>query len=1211
MEGPAQYREGSERPPQEPEIIDRPLRPADPAGYVLALIRERSLFLGLILSGAAGLLYESSWTRMLHQVFGVSDLAVATVLAVFFFGLGLGSALGGRVAHRITRPVYAYVLIEVSIALLAVLSVWVVPAVRRSYEEWGEGAGFASLTLMRWVFASGVLLPPTVLMGATIPVLARLAARREHWSNSVTALYVANTVGAILGAGLAGFWSIPQLGVRASVWFAAAASLAAAAVVGLAFGHAAPLPIELEDIPSRREIRPQRVLLATLLTALSGGAALAGEVLWTRVLRLIVHGTTAAFAAMLVNYLAGIAIGALLAPRLAKRWGPTRAFGFVQVIAVVATAVAMVAVPHLARLVPLIRGAPEMIPHEAWVLLLVSSLLLLPISILTGTGLPLTWAIAEEGTHDASGASGRLLAANTLGGLLGSLVTGFVWVPALGTEGSLLAVAGVSAIAGTVALRAAMDGAELRSRVLATVGPLIVLGFIVLLQPSIQLPFLLAASTSPVEATIEGPYTAKWTESLVFLREGRNTTVTLRRNPGGLALANDGRPESGFSAGEPGFGPELVTLGTLPALFAAQRGHATIIGLGAGHTTAVALATGFDEVTAIELEEAVVEASRILYDARNEPFPLDNPRAHLVVDDARSRLALAEEGSLDAVISQPSHPWLAGSAALYTEEFFREVARALRDDGVFTLWINVFRIDIQSLQSLFGTLSDVFPHVLAFSVERSSLLIAASESEFDWSRAEARFRSMPAYEKYLHPSRLEALDSVVGAMVLDSAAAETLGRGAIRVVDDRPVLEFRLAEISTQTHFSLSELDAFLHDVPWVSAGALERWPQLVSGADERIQSARSQPATLGRIEASIREARLSPAERDWLLGRLAEARGNIGEALSHYEAAATPVSVAAADRLRVAFGHTAAAISIAVQRAVLPNQAGPLIDAAFSNPESWETDEERSEALSRVVAESATPAEHERQNAFEIYRLHGCLGLLAVQGLERATRESAPLAWVAARCALAMNRTEWAETFFDDAMRRRAVLSARLASIGQRAFGGGNLGLAELALRRAWELDSTRAEAPIVLAKIAHRRGDIALARRILVRAWSRTAGFGREHSQIAATAAELGLDLSGQGILGDGHNPSSISTVIHSDGDGDELDALNAHREPLGAGPEAESELEEPEPADSEPGPRSPGTDTNPTESAHVNPDGTDSADVNPDDADSAEQDSIRSVP
>ncbi|MFN7702769.1 MAG: spermidine synthase, partial [Deltaproteobacteria bacterium] len=341
-----------------------------------------------------------------------------------------------------------------------------------------------------------------------------------------------------------------------------------------------------------------------------------------------------------------------------------------------------------------------------------------------------------------------------------------------------------------------------------------------------------------------------------------------------LNLYNDGRPESGFTAGSPGFGPELVVLGGLPGILSGAQRDALIIGLGAGHTATMALAAGFEHVRVVELEEGVVEASRILHEARGRPFPLDDPRAELVVDDARNQLQMCPADTLDAVISQPSHPWLAGSSALYTVEFFREVERALRDDGVFGLWVNLFRMDMLHMRAILRTLLEVFPHVRGFVVEGSSLVLMASSTPRPFTEAHtSRMEAADARGPFFSAHGFSDAGALLARQEMGSAALSALAQGGQRIVDDRPLLELELARIPNGAGLVLPDFDWALREQPWLS-------DEVSTGiVMTRIEEAETRPRALDRIE------QLPIASEPLIRGRLAEARGDITGALAAYDA--------------------------------------------------------------------------------------------------------------------------------------------------------------------------------------------------------------------------------------------------------------------------------------------------------------------------------------
>lgn len=1032
------------------------------------------LHAALILSGVAGLVYETAWTRLLHRVFGVGDLAVATVLATFFLGMGIGNALTARWVQRIRRPARAYAILEAAIGLYALASLAIIPGVGAAYGAVGADAGFTTLTVVRFVLSALVLLPPTILMGATLPIVAE-ASRSGAWSRAVTGLYASNTVGAVIGAALASFVLVPKLGTRSTVIAGVLASFAAAAVV---------LAV-LRDARKEEVSKPSTVggvggdspmRLAAGLTFLAGLTSLGSEVVWTRVLRIVVHGTTQAFGAMLVNYLVGIALGALIARALSRRFHPATVFGVSQALLVVVTAVAMALVPFAPRVVPLLSHAADTVPHATWIIGAVSGALLLPIAMVLGTGLPATWAMIERGSDAGRGAA-LLLAANTLGGLVGSLVVGFGAIPAIGTEATLLGLACVNAVASSIALRhAAPDGdspGALLSRVGRLVLPLVALTVVLGWRPSIELRFLLTASTNATDAIVRGP-SASWDERVVFLREGRNTTVTLVNSGGSMSLFNDGRPESGFTAGTPGFGPELVALGGLPGVLAGERHDAMIIGLGAGHTATMALATGFEHVRVVELEEAVVEAARTLHQARQRPFALDDRRAELVVDDARNQLQLMPADSLDAVISQPSHPWLAGSSALYTREFFGEVNRALRDDGVFGLWLNLFRMDVPHVRAVLRTLLEVFPHVRGFVVEGSSLVLMASSTprRLDVETSEL-IRSADEGGPYFEPYGLGDVRGVLVHQEFDDEGARSLANGGALIEDDRPLLELELALLPMGTSLVAADIDRALVDVPWSSEPLSD--DLLVA----RIDAVEARASALTRIE---RMAPTSP----WVRGRLAEARGDVTRALAEYDSAPLPESMARALALRYDEGLVLGASSRVeplpdeIARRALASGDGEGLDLAASPSEFA-----RWTGLALACAPASLQVRADWLSYPEVPRR---LGLCAVQAHDEArAAEFEQLAW-----------------------RARTVLAAEWTRRGDAASAGGNGGLALLYFQRALRSYPTTTRAAIGLAQLHQRDGRPEAAADVLRRTFAATEGLTEARERLSGAAQQLGIALN-----------------------------------------------------------------------------------------------------
>ena len=983
--------------------------------------------LALILSGAAALIYQSVWGRMLHLVFGVGDQAIATVLASFFLGLSLGSFLGGRMARRIASPATAYAILEVFIAGWAILSIFLIPQIHGIYAAFGDGVGVAGLTAIRLSLSLAILLPPTIAMGATFPILMRSETPEgTPWPALANRLYLANTLGAVFGAGLSGFYLLPNFGSRASLILAALLSLLAALTLGVLRLR----PTSIEPELTQRRSPP----LFLILAGMTGMASLASEVLFTRVLRILVQGTTQAFASMLVAFLSGLFVGGVLAERLARRVPPARLLAIAQLSAGAFTLIAIAFIPQMIRTFPIILGGARLIPHEIKHLIAIGFLLLFPIALSLGASLPLLLRMAKGG--EAHARTGGILGVNTLGGLVGSLLAGFVLIPLPiigGVENTLIGVAFIHlTLAATLIVFGEGLGRSFRAAALALV---LVAGIAAIAKPpKLHLAFLLDAWHDLNHTVFTGP--TRDVREPIYLREGRNTTVTILDRGGTLRLFNDGRPESGFSYEYPGFGREVALLGALPAFFAEENERALLIGLGGGHTATTLLTTGFDEVYIVELEEAILEAARILHDERNKraerkiPFPLDRDNARPIVDDARARLKLMPPGTLDAVVSQPSHPWLSGASALYTKEFFEASRGALREGGVLSIWVNLFRMDRSALVDIIATLDAVFPHVIGFHPDESSLLFVASAAPLTTDgRLRERLRENAEGGEILRALGLGSANELLTFMELDQEAIRELAKDGTILIDDRPRLETGLAALPPSSELRARDLDRLFEETPWLGPESRrtlgERLYELL---DLRARKVADRPIAIARLKRSIKDEDLDAQDEALLRAQIAEIEGDIDEALRSYLASESALGETRHDELLYRLGRLDEILARRQASEQIPDDLAPALLAAMATGQP----EALRELLDRVEGESLT--QRAIVQAGEAQLAEDCASLIRIA----EAREELILARLAAECATIGGKRELGE----ELLRRAHVINEERASelrrIAQIAEGAG-----------------------------------------------------------------------------------------------------------------------------------------------------------------------------
>ncbi len=741
------------------------------------------LLLCFFLSGLAALLYETAWAREFEFVFGTSELAVVSVLAAYMAGLAAGSAVAGRFVRRIRRPVLWYGLLELGIAASALAVPWGIRGATwlQTAAMGGRSAppdaGEVSAAFFYVAAAFVVLVVPTGLMGATLPLLARHAVRRdEEVGSRVGALYATNTLGAVVGTIATAFVLLPELGLRSTVYVGAATNalvfLAAALLSRTAAEPAAPLPPP--DSPERSPLRFHWVLP---LTALSGAVSFTYEVLWTRLVGQLVGGTIQGFATMLGSFLLGIAIGSAVAARIARSRGRA-AHGFA-VAQLGTAALSLLAfagvdrVPELAK--ALGAGHAGALAGNA----LLVALVLLPGSLCIGAVFPFAVRLLARDETEAGPAAARVYVWNTIGSITGALASGFLLLPSLRFEGTISLAAGANL---ALALAAALATRPVSKPFagLATAG----LALLLVVRP--ETPWSILRHSAMLQNS------GLWSGEVRYYAVGRSSTVLLLEEAGGLRLTTNGLPESIIppDGPAPSSAEPARWLGMLPVLLRPGLRDMLVIGLGGG-LTVESVPSSVKEITVIELESEVVAAHESLASER-DASPLRDPRVRVVVNDARGALQLTD-ARFDAIVSQPSHPWTAGASHLYTREFFSLAARHLEPEGVFVQWIGLAFLDEAVLRSLVATLLDVFPHVSLFVPAQGAVLFAASDAPLDpLATAERALSDAPGdYARF----GVHLPEDVAAAWGLSTDDARDFAGASALLTDDENPLATRSARI--------------------------------------------------------------------------------------------------------------------------------------------------------------------------------------------------------------------------------------------------------------------------------------------------------------------------------------------------------------------------------------------------------------------------------
>ncbi|HKY45578.1 MAG TPA: fused MFS/spermidine synthase [Pyrinomonadaceae bacterium] len=715
------------------------------------------LLIGLcfIVSGATGLIYEVLWARMLGLVFGATTLAVSTVLAAFMGGLALGSALAGRLAPRITKPLATYGWMEIGIAayalLVPLLFGWIDHVYALIWQQFQPG--FFAFSLWRFVLSSLVLLVPTTLMGATLPVLAAAVVYSSgRNSNSVTRLYACNLAGAILGTLAAGFVFLPGLGVRTTIAVAAVLNVIVGVIAILLQRRTrATAFVEQTGVEADGPVLDFGSSRFWIFAALASGfVTISTQVSWSRILTMIIGSSTYAFSIVVALFLIGLAAGAWLVARKDRSEKLRSMISKVELLTAISLLVSLFV---LNKLPVLLIYLGLRFQTSSWAGLLAlqivsATLLILLPALLMGMVMPLVLVWASADRAKAVSRVGRSYAVNTIGAIAGAFITGFVLIPKTSTRFTLLLATTCCLLVAAIAYRPSESGRDPAMKRSLAIGlmPIVVIVFFIA-APRMNLADLsIGAYDSLVrvlaqtrEGTREetGAGDSAPVRELLMYDEGPTATVSVRRDQNTVSMAINGRTNASDSIYDM---PTQVMLGQIPLLVAPKIDTGLIIGYATGVTVGSMLQSPVQSVTCVELEPGTVAGSKFFDHVNNRP--LDDPRATLIIDDARAFLRVTPN-RYDMIVSEPSHPWVPGVANLFTQEFFELGRERLNDEGIFVQWVQIYQLSTESLRSVLATYHKVFPHVLVFRVgglnKGKDLLLVGSNRPLNLDRLPERF----------------------------------------------------------------------------------------------------------------------------------------------------------------------------------------------------------------------------------------------------------------------------------------------------------------------------------------------------------------------------------------------------------------------------------------------------------------------------------------
>ncbi|MCS6898999.1 MAG: fused MFS/spermidine synthase [Myxococcales bacterium] len=759
-------------------------------------------FIGAFLfgSGFCSLVYQTVWMREFRLIFGASTAASAAVLAIFIGGLGLGSSLLGERAERQSRPLAFYGFLEIVVALSAAASPLLLAGVRKLYLLLGGSAvlGGPLSTLLRLLLSALVLGLPTVAMGGTLPAVARtLTAPDDPRRGGFALAYAANTLGAVAGCSLTTFLLLEHLGNRATLGLAALLNLS----VGLAarfLAREAPLPSPdlSPDVPPPAPLPAPRPLVLTA-AAIVGFVFFLMELVWYRMLGPILGGSVFTFGTILAVALLGVGAGSFAYAFLGGDRRPSLAgFAFTCLLEALVLAVPFALGDRLAVLAIVLRplGVLGFAGHvAAWIAL--TSFVVLPAALISGVQFPLLVGLLGSGQKGVGSDTGKAYAWNTAGAIAGSLAGGFGLLPLLGALGCWKLVVAALVLLGVVALVVGLaQGGSRGSLTLVSVAA----GALALLRAEGPTAVwrhspIGAGRVSPEVVRSPAQLRAWQNHQRRSVRqefEGRESSLGLDISSG-LSFVVNGKIDGNAIYD----GPTQVMLGLVGAALHPAPRRSLVIGLGTGSTAGWLAALPVSErVDVAELEPAMLQVAEECAPVNHDA--LSNPKLQVLLGDARE-LATAGSDRYDLVTSEPSNPYRAGIASLFTQDFYRIVAGRLAPGGLFLQWVQAYEIDAHTIRTLYATFRSVFPRVETWQLRDGDLLLIGSFHSIEY-RADVlrqRLAEEPFRSALLHTWRVDDLEGFLAHHVARPSFADAVVasfQGPLNT-DDRCVVEFGFA----------------------------------------------------------------------------------------------------------------------------------------------------------------------------------------------------------------------------------------------------------------------------------------------------------------------------------------------------------------------------------------------------------------------------------
>lgn len=694
-------------------------------------VRRFWLLAIFVLSGFAGLIYQSIWSHYLGLFLGHAAYSQALVLAMFMGGMAAGAAWIARAGQRWRNLIRGYAIVEVGIGVLGLLFHKIYEGVTGFSYDWliPTLADPSIINLARWIVAGLLILPQTILLGMTFPLMSGGIIRRFPGSDGhvLGGLYFTNSIGAAGGALVAVFVLLPWIGLPGAMMVAGLLNFVVAGLAWWLARDPEPLGVNSTKVTADQRLRHNPLLRTVLLcTALSGAASFAYEIIWIRMLSMAVGSTMHAFELMLASFISGIALGGLWVRKHADGTdSPLRLIGWMQVLmgvaALASLAVYANAFAWVGWLMQALAKTDGGYALYNFGTATIAVAIMLPAAFFAGTTLPLfTVTLLRDGQGER--AIGRVYAWNTLGSILGVFAAIHFLIPTLGLKLSLCVAAVVDMAIGLLLLRMSADSR--RSMVRFGMGAgLAVLALLI----AVRIPFDPMTVASGVFR--HGQTTLLKSDQVTFYKDGKTASIaSVLSSSGSMQISTNGKTDAAIqmrddrpaSTDE----PTMVLLASLPLAMHSSPQKVGVVGFGSGMTTHTLLGDSrIQQLDTIEIEPAMIQGAKTFGKKVGRAF--GDSRSNIIIDDAKSYFS-GQSSKYDIIISEPSNPWISGVGSLFSKEFYQFVPRHLNEGGLFVQWIQLYEIDDALLGAILKSLTPAFDDYSAWLTNESDLIIVAS-----------------------------------------------------------------------------------------------------------------------------------------------------------------------------------------------------------------------------------------------------------------------------------------------------------------------------------------------------------------------------------------------------------------------------------------------------------------------------------------------------